>query len=103
MKEILGKWAQPEGQAYPGLWFEFKDDGTFKSHYDAMGIDSSGTYVIKDTHINMDQTAHTFGLIGKFEGIFEIDGNTLKMTLVSAADKPRPTDLSEARIYIKTN
>ena len=29
MKEaIIGKWSQNEGQDYPGLWFDFKEDGT---------------------------------------------------------------------------
>ena len=27
MNAIVGKWQQPEGQAYAGLWFAFNEDG----------------------------------------------------------------------------
>lgn len=99
--ELLGKWAQIPGQPYPGLYFLFKDDGSFEAYYDAMAIVSGGSYQVEGNQIDMDQTSHTFGLVGKFEGIYEIDGDLLKMQLVTAGEKPRPAQLSEPIIYQK--
>jgi hypothetical protein len=101
MSEIVGKWIQEEGQAYEGLWFEFKPDGTFEAQYDPMGIESGGTYKINGNQIDMDQTTHTFGLIGYFKGLFEIRGNQLKMALASGSEEERPENLADARVYIK--
>lgn len=103
MASIIGKWTQGEDQAYPGLWFEFKEDGTFRAEFDAMGIVSGGTYTINNDQIDMDQTEHTFGLLGKFRGIFAIEEDLLKMAVAMSAEHPRPADLSEARLYIKVN
>jgi len=103
MTAILGKWIQDETQPYPGLWFEFKEDGTFKAEYDAMGIVSGGTYSVHDDQIDMNQTEHTFGLVGQFRGIFAVEGDLLKMAVASGSEQPRPTDLSEARIYDKVS
>ncbi len=101
MTEIIGKWMQGPDQTYPGLWFEFKADGTFIAEYDAFGIISGGTYVINGKQIDMDQASHTFGLLGKFEGIFEIEEDVLRMAMSEGPQHPRPTDLSNARIYSK--
>ncbi len=103
MTAILGKWIQDETQPYPGLWFEFKEDGTFRAEFDAMGIVSGGTYTVTENQIDMDQTEHTFGLVGKFRGIFAVEGDLLKMAVASGSEQPRPTDLSEARIYDKVS
>ncbi|HET60391.1 MAG TPA: hypothetical protein ENN32_08490 [Chloroflexi bacterium] len=101
-QSITGKWVQIEGQAYAGLWFDFKDDGTFVAEYAPLGVVSSGTYTIDgDGLITIQQKKHTFGLLGEFPGVYAIDGNELKMALSSAAGQPRPKDLSEARIYHK--
>lgn len=99
MSDILGKWTQIEGQPYEGLWFEFKDDGSFEAQYEAMSIVSSGTYEISGNQITMQQTAHTLGFIGEFKGLIEIEGDTLKMALASGPGGDRPEDLSEARVY----
>jgi len=48
----------------------------------------------------MDQTQHTLGMVGKFEGRFSIEGNTLKMAVGNPGEKA-PADLSNARIYLK--
>ncbi len=101
MSDIQGKWVQAEGQPYAGLWFEFRPDSSFEAKYEPMGIVSGGTYTTKGTTINMDQTTHTLGLVGKFEGIFEIDGDQLKMALAAGPGQAAPKDLSDARIYIK--
>lgn len=101
MNEIIGKWVQKEGQAYEGLWFEFKTDGTFEAQYDPMGITSSGTYEINGDLIDMDQTQHTFGMEGAFKGRYEIKDDILKMALSSTPSGERPEDLSNARLYIK--
>ena len=99
MEDIIGKWVQAEGQPYEGLWFEFQPDGTFRAEYDPMGIISSGTYKVDGILIDMDQTAHTFGLVGEFKGRYDIEGDTLKMSLASTPEGERPEDLSNARLY----
>ena len=100
MNPIVGQWQQPAGQPFPGLWFEFHEDGTFTSEFSEMGITSSGTYSLNGELISMDQTKHTLGLLGKFEGRFAIEGNTLKLILSDPGEKA-PEDLSKARIYLK--
>lgn len=97
---ILGKWQQPAGQAFPGLWFRFNADGTFRAEYEEMGVDSSGTYTLDGEKIDMDQTAHSFGMIGKFLGLWKVEGETLYMA-VGQTNGARPIDLSGARIYKK--
>jgi hypothetical protein len=99
VSDIIGKWTQITGQAYEGLWFEFKSDGTFEAQYEPMGVVSSGTFSIEDDKIDMHQTEHTFGMIGDFQGLFEIDGDQLKMAVAPGPGFDRPKDLSEARIY----
>ncbi|MEN6572594.1 MAG: hypothetical protein ABFD24_12220 [Anaerolineaceae bacterium] len=100
MNPLIGQWQQPAGQPFPGLWFEFHTDGTFKADYSEMGITSSGTYSVSGDLISMDQVEHTLGLVGKFEGRFAIEGSTLKMALGNPGEKA-PEDLSKARIYLK--
>lgn len=100
MSEIVGKWIQPEGQPYQGLWFNFSDDGTFTAEYPSMGIASSGTYKVTGNKIEIDQAEHTLGLIGSFVGIFQINGNHLKMALSSGPGQPAPKNMDEARVYI---
>lgn len=102
MESIFGKWQQPEGQPFAGLYFDFQSDGNFSAHYDSMGITSSGTYTAQDGIIDIDQTGHTFGLIGKFLGRYAIDGDTLTMTL-SDLDGARPESFEgkNKRIYIR--
>ena len=101
MKEIIGKWVQAEGQAYAGLWFDFKEDGTFTAEYAPLGVVSSGTYDIDGKNIDMNQKKHTFGLLGNFKGIFEIHDDELQLALASGAGQERPADLSGARFYKK--
>lgn len=100
MNPLIGKWQQPAGQPYPGLWFAFEEDGTFRADFSEMGITSSGTYTLNGDLISMDQTWHSLGLVGKFEGRFAVEGNTLKMALGNPGEKA-PEDLSKARIYLK--
>lgn len=101
MSDIIGKWIQIEGQPYEGLWFDFKPDGTFEAQYDAMGIVSGGTYETDGEKIDMDQTAHTFGLVGEFKGIFAIEDDILKLAVAASAGHNRPETLEEARKYRK--
>ncbi len=101
MSDIIGKWVQTEGQPYEGLWFDFKPDGTFEAQYDAMGIVSSGTYEIDGENIDMQQTAHTFGLVGEFKGVFAIKGDILKLAVAASAGHERPETLESAREYKK--
>lgn len=101
MSDIIGKWVQIEGQPYEGLWFEFKPDGTFEAQYDAMGIISSGIYETAGEKIDMQQTAHTFGLVGEFKGIFAIEDDILKLAIATSAGHERPETLESAREYRK--
>jgi sporulation-control protein spo0M len=102
MSELIGKWQQPEGEAYPGLYFEFRPDGTYRAVFEEMGITSSGTYTAANGLIDIDQTQHTMGLMGKFEGRYEIKGDTLIMAL-NDPTQPRPESLEHRnkRRYIK--
>lgn len=100
MSDLLGKWQQPAGQAFPGLWFEFRADGTFKAALEEMGITSSGTYTAANGKIDMDQTQHTLGLLGKFAGIYTITGDTLTMTLADpGAPRPESHEHRNTRLY----
>jgi len=101
MSIVEGKWIQEKGQAFEGLSFEFKPDGTFEAEYEPMGIESGGTFQIDGNHIDIDQTSHTLGMVGFFKGVFEIKEGKLFMALASGPDADRPEDLSETRIYIK--
>lgn len=100
MNPLIGKWQQPAGQPYPGLWFLFNDDGTFSAEFSEMGITSSGTYALNGDLISMDQNKHSLGLVGKFEGRFAIEGSVLKMALGNPGEQA-PDDLGKARIYIR--
>lgn len=103
MNAILGRWVQAGDQPYTGLWFEFKEDGTFLARYDAMAIVSSGTYKVEGDFITMKQTSHTFGLVGEFKGLFSVRDHILKMALAAGAGQPRPANLDSARVYHKQN
>lgn len=98
MNPLIGKWQQPDGQAYAGLVFLFKEDGTFESEYSAMGVTSSGKYALEGDLIHMEQTSHTFGLLGKFDGRYAVEGDTLKLIFGNPGE-PAPDDVSKARIY----
>jgi hypothetical protein len=100
MHQLIGKWQQPDGQPYPGLWFQFSADNTFVADFSDMGITSSGTYQVNGEFIEMDQTAHSFGIIGKFKGRFAIEANTLKMALGNPGEEA-PVTLEKARLYLR--
>ena len=100
MQPIIGKWEQPAGQSYPGLWFQFNEDGTFRAELPEMGIVSSGTYNAAEGAIDMDQTQHTLGLIGKFVGVYRVDGDTLTMTMADpGGSRPADVEGKNKRIY----
>lgn len=98
MSDLDGKWQQPAGQPYPGLWFEFKSDGTFHAEYSEMGIVSDGTYLLDGDKIDMNQTQHTLGFIGNFLGLWKVDGKILRMAIGQLPGQ-RPADLAAARAY----
>ena len=100
MNPLIGKWQQPEGQAYAGLTFTFMENGTFESEYPAMGITSLGTYTVKEDIVCIDQSQHNLGLVGKFEGRFLVEGGTLKMSFGNPGESA-PADVSNARLYMK--
>ncbi len=102
MSDILGKWQQPQGQAFPGLCFEFRPDGTFEAKLEEMGITSSGKYTAADGLIDLDQTQHTFGLLGKFQGHYIIEGDLLTMTMGDpGAPRPEGIEGKNKRLYKK--
>lgn len=100
MSEIVGKWVMQEGQ-FKGLWFEFKEDGTYVSELPRLiKIKASGTYTTSDGGlIDTDQTKHTMNLIGKFAGRYEIEGDSMKLIFAPVPGGPRPEDLSKASTY----
>ena len=98
---LIGKWIEAEGQAYPGLSFEFHPDGSYDADYDDMGVTSGGPYEARGREIDIDQTRHNFGLVGKFAGLYQIDGDELRMVLAAVGDHPRPADLTGAVLYRK--
>jgi hypothetical protein len=102
MKEIIGKWVLQEGML-KGLWFEFKEDGTYVSELPRLvKIKASGTYTISEGGlIDTDQTSHTMNLVGKFAGLYEIEGDMMRLLFGSVPGGPRPDDLSEASTYKK--
>lgn len=101
MSEIIGKWVQVEGQPYEGLWFKFSPDGKFEAQYEPMGIVSSGDYKTDGNKIDMDQTAHTLGMVGEFKGLFDVEDETLRMAMAAGPGLNRPENLTDARIYRK--
>jgi hypothetical protein len=107
MYDVIGKWVQSQGQPFEGLWFEFKEDGTFIAEYEPLGITSSGTYTLTGTgepdgdQIIIHQTQHTLNLTGEFKGLIAIKDNRLLMALAASPGGPSPEDLSEARVYTK--
>lgn len=102
MTDILGKWQQPKGQPFPGLWFEFRADGTYQAALEEMGITSSGTYHAENGQIDMEQTQHTLGLLGKFQGLYSIEGDTMIMTLSDpGGPRPESLDSKNRRVYKK--
>lgn len=100
-EELLGKWIMAQGQPFPGLWFEFNADSTYRAELPGvLSIKSGGTYQAHpDGTIEMNQTEHTMGLVGLFQGRYLVSGSTLKLSLSAAPGGPRPADLSQARIY----
>ena len=101
MQELIGTWAQIEGQPYPGLAFTFQSDGTFSAVYELMSINSAGTYKTEGELIEMNQTQHSFGLIGLFVGRFKVEGSRLLLNVVAAGAQEAPADLSGAVVYEK--
>jgi hypothetical protein len=101
MQDLIGTWAQIEGQPYPGLAFTFHPDGTFSAVYEMMSITSAGTYTTDGELIELNQTQHSFGLIGLFVGRYQVDGTRLLLNVVASGSQERPADLSGAVVYEK--
>ncbi|MEN6555531.1 MAG: hypothetical protein ABFD21_03945 [Anaerolineaceae bacterium] len=101
MQDLIGTWAQIEGQPYPGLAFTFQPDGSFNATYELMSITSSGTYKTEGELIEMNQTRHSFGLLGLFIGRYKVEGSRLLLNVVAAGAQERPADLNGAVVYEK--
>ena len=104
MSDIVGKWVLQKG-LLKGLWFEFKEDGSYYSELPRMvKIKASGSYTVRDDRlIDTEQTEHTMNLIGQFAGLYEIKGETLKLLFGPVPGGPRPDDLSKAGLYKREN
>lgn len=101
MQDLIGTWVQIDGQPYPGLAFTFNPDGSFSAAYEAMSISSSGVYKTDGALIEMNQTQHTFGLVGLFIGRYQVEGSRLLLNVVASGSQERPADLTGAVIYEK--
>jgi hypothetical protein len=104
MSNIIGKWVL-QGGMFDGLWFDFKADGTYQSELPRLlKVTASGTYaIVGEGLIDMQQAKHSMGMVGKFEGRFAIEGDTLTLAFSAAPGGPRPADLSGARVYKKSS
>jgi hypothetical protein len=102
MSVIVGKWVMKEGM-FKGLWFEFKEDGTYYSELPHLvKIKASGTYTLEEGGvIDAKQTQHTMNLIGQFAGRYAVECDTLKLIFTPVTGGPRPENLSQAGEYEK--
>jgi hypothetical protein len=49
----------------------------------------------------MNQTQHSFGLVGLFVGRYKVEGSRLLLNVVAVGAQERPADLSGAVVYEK--
>jgi len=66
-----------------------------------MSISSSGVYKTDGALIEMNQTQHSFGLVGLFIGRYQVEGRRLLLNVVASGSQERPADLTGAVIYEK--
>lgn len=64
---------------------------------------SVAPYAVEDGTNTMQETTHTFGLVGEFKGRYAVEGNELQLEPAAGAAQDRPADLSEARHYLKAS
>jgi hypothetical protein len=100
MSDIVGKWVLQEGMM-KGLWFEFKEDGTYYSELPRLvKIKASGTYTVsEDGEIDTNQTQHTMNLVDQYGERYSIKGDTMKLLFGPVPGGPRLDDLSKAGTY----
>jgi len=105
MSKIVGKWQITVG-VLAGFTYEFKSNGSFTGEFPMYGIKFAGTYKTDESvtphHVDLDVKEHNQGDIGKglVQGIFEVDGDMLKMKL-NEPNKGRWTDPSAYVYYEK--
>lgn len=105
MSKIVGKWEITVG-ALAGFSYHFDASGKFQASLPAYNIKSSGTYQTNESvtphELDLNVTEHTYGDAGKgtLLGIFEIEGDMLKMKL-NEPNKPRWTDPNAYFYYQK--
>ena len=86
MQDLIGTWAQIEGQPYPGLAFTFTRTHIFcrlrndEHHF-------QGTYTTDGELIELNQTQHSFGLIGLFVGRYQSGSTRLLLNVVASGSR----------------
>lgn len=100
-KSILGKWTQNAEGPFPGLSFTFHADGSFNAEYAPMAILSAGTFSAQDGLIDMQQTEHSFGMIGLFHGRYAVEDDRLLLNMAALGEPEAPADLENAITYLK--
>ncbi|HCL57086.1 MAG TPA: hypothetical protein DHW82_08785 [Spirochaetia bacterium] len=104
--KIIGKWQITVG-VLAGFSYEFRENGSFNGELPMYNVKFSGTFKTNESvtphEIDIQVTEHTYGDGGKGEvlGIFELDGDTLKMKL-NEPGKPRWTDINAYYYYQKS-
>lgn len=84
--KIIGKWKVTVG-ALAGFSYEFRKNGTFNADFPTYNVKSAGAFQVDESvvphKIDLDVTEHTYGdtAKGKLLGIFELEGDMLKMKL----------------------
>lgn len=92
MKSLLvGCWRVQDG-IFAGLEYRFRADGSFEMELSEFQVRASGRYQVRDgalpAEIDIHFVQHTApeGL-GIVRGIFEVDGNTLRMRVGGLSDE----------------
>jgi len=91
MKDLVGRWRVAEG-TFAGLEYHFRDDGSFVMELAEFQVRGAGRYRVRaaerpfEIDIHFVQHSAPEGL-GVVRGIFDIEGDQLKMKVGGFADE----------------